>query len=127
IRSDSACVSPPPCAPKSARVKTHHKYRDEGLETVPPRLFKNQYGNRISFLAGGAATNPNPQWFRHVLVIEQLRKHQLSKAFIGFAVAEESGDGDQEIGEKRLRLLRLFTENFIVVGNFVSSRDLHTP
>src|SRR5262245_6110048 len=127
ISFDDRRVSPFACRRERARVKIRGKYLDRWFEIVSARLFENQYRNRISLLAGSAATNPDPQWLRHVVVMEQLRQHQLSEAFIGFAVAEKGGDGDQEIGEERLRLFRLFAENFIVVGNLVSSRDLHAP
>src|SRR5262245_60830430 len=70
ISFDNGRVSAFACRRKRARVKIRCKYLDRGFQIVSARLLEEQYGNRISFLAGGAATNPDPQRLRHVFLIE---------------------------------------------------------
>jgi hypothetical protein len=91
------------CGKHAAPGERHRIEVDVGGEDLQPVLVEGsaealgkQDGQRIGFLAGGAACDPDADVVTGLLAGEDLGDH-LVEAGKGFGVAEEGGDRNQDV------------------------------
>ena len=84
-----------------------------------------QHRERIGFLAGGTARNPdtNRALARHRR--EQLVQHRCGQKGEGVGIAEKRGDADQEIAEESIALLFALLDQVGVFLDIARLNELH--
>ncbi len=100
---------------------------DARARRLPFPFFEQQDGERIGFLAGGAADRPHANGVVGTAHLEQGRDHRLCELGERHGVAEERSHRNQQVGEQLLRFLRVLSEIPDVSGEAVLPGHLHPP
>ena len=98
---------------------------DPRLDPPPRRLLEQQDREAVRLLAGGAAGHPDADGVAQVGRVEEGPDGTLRQRFERMRVAEEHGDGDEEIGEQSVGLPPVLAHRPGVGGKGRMSRDLH--
>ncbi len=97
-------------------VEVGGEHLDLAADVTLAQLLKKQNRDRIGLLASGAAGHPGPDGVGRPFILEEDRHRDLRQFLEGGHVAKEGRDGDQKIGEQRLRLRPALAQDREIIG-----------
>ena len=80
------------------------------------RLLGDQHRDRVGLLAGRTGRNPHPDHVAALALAHQRHDDLVGQGLPGLRVAEEAGDGDRQVFDQRLELLRVAPQEFLILG-----------
>ena len=103
------------------------EYLDPGRIGQRIRVFGEQHGDRIGFLAGRARGHPGAHLIVAALAREQRRNDFLLEGFEGRTIPIEMRDADEDVLQERLQFLRTFAQQLRIGAQLRHAMDRHAP
>ncbi len=91
------------------------------------KFLKEQHGDGVGLLAGGATRHPDAQSLFRLLGLHQRGHHLRNQDLKGFAIAEKTGHADEQIPGQELDLLRMTAQIFQILRQLVDMVQAHAP